>query len=72
MLWHSMGEVVGLHLPHGKQLVAQALADDTFMFLRAEKANIDRAMEAWNKFALASGLKIISASKISPHCMHGI
>ncbi|MCO5604354.1 hypothetical protein L7F22_058519 [Adiantum nelumboides] len=38
------GEVVGLTLPAGQQLVGQALAHDSFMFLKAFKVNIDRAM----------------------------
>ena len=29
------GDIVGLHLPYGGQLVAQALPDDCFMFLQA-------------------------------------
>ena len=31
------GDIVGLHLPWGGQLVAQALADDSFMFLQASR-----------------------------------
>ena len=30
------GDIVGLHLPPGGQLVAQALVDDSFMFLPHE------------------------------------
>ncbi|MCO5597147.1 hypothetical protein L7F22_051222 [Adiantum nelumboides] len=52
------GEIVGLTLPSGQQLVGQAFADDSFMFLNANNANIGRAMEAWSLFALASGLHI--------------
>ena len=32
---------VGLHLPSGGQLVAQALADESFMFLQASKENLE-------------------------------
>ncbi|MCO5555946.1 hypothetical protein L7F22_009490 [Adiantum nelumboides] len=53
------GEIVGLTLPSGQQLVGQAFADDSFMFLNANNANIGRAMEAWSLFALASGLHIL-------------
>ncbi|MCO5600621.1 hypothetical protein L7F22_054736 [Adiantum nelumboides] len=52
------GEVVGLTLPSGQQLVSQALADDSFMFLKASKVNIDRAMAAGSLFAKACGLHI--------------
>ncbi|MCO5602437.1 hypothetical protein L7F22_056569 [Adiantum nelumboides] len=52
------GEIVGLTLPSGQQLVGQAFADDSFMFLNANNANIGRVMEAWSLFALASGLHI--------------
>ncbi|MCO5549418.1 hypothetical protein L7F22_024322 [Adiantum nelumboides] len=52
------GEVVGLTLPLDPQLVGQALADDSFMFLKASKVNIDRAMAAWSLFAKAFGLHI--------------
>ena len=54
----TCGEIVGLALPSGKQLIAQALADDSFLFLKAEPDNIAKAMEVWNVFALASGLHI--------------
>ena len=33
--------IVGLHLPSGGQLVAQALADESFMFLQASKENLE-------------------------------
>ena len=52
------GEIVGLALPSGKQFIAQALADDSFLFLKAALDNIAKAMEVWNVFALASGLHI--------------
>ena len=35
-------DTMRLVLPSGKQLIAQALADDTFLFLKA------KAMEVWN------------------------
>ncbi|MCO5603299.1 hypothetical protein L7F22_057448 [Adiantum nelumboides] len=52
------GEVVGLTLPSGQQLVGQALADDPFIFLKASKVNIGRAMAARSLFAKAFGLHI--------------
>ena len=52
------GNIVGLHLPSGGQLVAQALADDSFMFLQASKSNLEKSMHVWDQFALASGLHI--------------
>ena len=52
------GDIVGLHLPSGGQLVAQALADDSFMFLQASRENLEKGMLVWNQFALASGLNI--------------
>ena len=54
----TRGEIVGLALPSGKHLIAQALADDSFLFLKATPDNIAKAMEVWNVFALASGLHI--------------
>ena len=47
------GDIVGLHLPSGGQLVEKALADDSFMFLQASKENIEGSMQVWDKFALA-------------------
>ena len=45
----SSGDTMGLHIPSGKKLVAQALADeDYFMFLT----------QVWNQFALVSMLHI--------------
>ena len=52
------GNIVGLHLPSGGQLVAHALADDSFMFLQASKSNLEKSMLVWDQFALASGLHI--------------
>ena len=52
------GGIVGLHLPSGGQLVAQALADDSFMFLQGSRENLEKGMLVWNLFALASGLHI--------------
>ena len=49
----TSGDIVGLHLPSGGQLVAQALADDSFMFLQASKENLERSMQVWDKFSLA-------------------
>lgn len=70
------GEVVGLTLPSGQQLVGQALADDSFMFLKANKANIDRAMAAWSLFAKASGLHINTQKSALLSCteidLHGL
>ena len=48
---HTMWEIVGLALPSGKWLRAQALGDDSFLFLKALLANIAKAMEVWNVFA---------------------
>jgi hypothetical protein len=38
-------DIVGLVLPSGKQLIAQALADDSFLFLKAQPNNIAKAMD---------------------------
>jgi hypothetical protein len=38
-------DIVGLVLPSGKQLIAQALADDSFIFLKAQPNNIAKAMD---------------------------
>ena len=54
----ASGHIVGLHLPSSGQLVAQALADDSFMFLQASKEYLERSMLVWDEFALASGLHI--------------
>ena len=54
----TSGEIVGLALPLRKQLISQALVDDSFLFLKAVLDNIAEAMEVWNVFALASGLHI--------------
>ena len=43
----ASGDIVGLQLPYARQLVAQALVDDTFMFLQASKENIERSMQVW-------------------------
>ena len=42
------GDIVGLHLPSGGQLVAQTLADDSFMFLQASRENLEKGMLVWN------------------------
>ena len=39
------GDIMGLHLPCGGQLVAQALADDSFMFLQASRENLEKGMQ---------------------------
>ena len=52
------GDIVGLHLSSRGQLVAHALADDSFMFLQASRENLEKGMLVWNQFALASGLHI--------------
>ena len=52
------GDIVGLHLPSGGQLVAQALADDSFMFLQASRENLEKGKLVWNQFALDSGWHI--------------
>ena len=52
------GDIVGLRLPCGRQLVAQALADDSFMYLQASRENLEKGMLVWNRFALASVLHI--------------
>ena len=54
----TCGEIVGLALPSGKQLIAQALAHDLFLFLKVVYDDIVKAMKVWNAFALASGLHI--------------
>ena len=58
---HNMtadGDLVGLILPSGRQCIAQALADDHFMFLGATCNNVTKATKVWELFSLASGLKI--------------
>ena len=50
------GDIVGLHLPSGGQLVAQA--NDSFMFLQASRENLEKGMLVWNRFALAFRLHI--------------
>mgnify|MGYP006889225294 CR=1 FL=1 len=52
------GDIVGLHLPSRRQLVAHALADDSLMFLQASRENLEKRMLIWNQFALASRLHI--------------
>ena len=49
---------MGNPLPSGGQLVAQALADHSFMFLQASKENLEWSMQVWDQFPLASGLYI--------------
>ena len=51
-------DIVSLHLPSGGQLVTQALVDDSFMFLHASKQNLERSIQVWDQFALASRLHI--------------
>ena len=51
MMGSIWGKIVGLALPSGKWLRAQALGDDSFLFLKALLANIAKAMEVWNVFA---------------------
>ena len=41
-----------------EELVAQALANDSFMFLHASRENLEKGMLVWNQIALASGLHI--------------
>ena len=58
---HNMtadGDLVGLILPSGRQCIAQALADDHFMFLGATCNNVTQAIKVWELFSLASRLKI--------------
>ena len=69
-------DIVGLHLPSGRQLVAQAFSDDSFMFLQASRENLEKGMLVWNRFALASGLHInwkksslISCTKRDLQCL---
>ena len=64
-------DIVGLHLSFGGQLVAQALADDSFMFLRVSRENLEKGMLVWNKFALASSYILIRGSLISYHVLKG-
>ena len=49
---------VGLHLPYGGQLIAQALAYSSFMFLQAPRENLEKGILVWNQFALAFRLHI--------------
>ena len=67
---------MGLHLPSGGKLVAQALADDSFMFLQASRENLEKGMLVWNRFPLSSGLHInwrksslISCTKRDLECL---
>ena len=61
------GDILGLHLLSGGQLVAHALANDSFMFLQASRENLEKGMLVWNQFALASG-----GSLVSYHALKGI
>ena len=54
----TCGEIIQIALTSRKQLIAQVLVDDSFSFLNRVPNNIDKAMEAWNVFALASELHI--------------
>ena len=38
------GDIVGLHLAYGGQLVAHALANDSFMFPQASQENLEKGM----------------------------
>ena len=38
------GDIVCLHLPSRGRLVAQVLADDSFMFLQASQENLEKGM----------------------------
>ena len=64
----TCGEIVGLALPSGKQLIGQAVADDSFLFLKAVPDNIAKAMEAWDVFALAAGLHINMRKSMPIRC----
>ena len=44
----ASGDIVGLHLPYGGQLVAQASTDDSFMFFQASKENHKRSIQVWD------------------------
>ena len=44
----ASGYIVGLHLPFARELVAKALADDSFMFLQASKENHEKSMQVWD------------------------
>ncbi len=48
-------EIKGLLLKDGKHLLAKMFADDSLLFLQAEKENIRRALEIVQNFATASG-----------------
>ena len=52
------GDIMGQNLPSGGQLVAQALANDSFMFLHASREKLEKGMLVWNQFALPSRLHI--------------
>ena len=54
----ASGDIVGLHLPSGAQLVAQALTYDSFMFLKASKEIPEKSMQVRDQFVLVSGLHI--------------
>ena len=63
-------DIVGLHLPSGGQLVAQALADDSFMFLQASKENLERSMQVWDQFAF--GFRVVyKLEEVSPYFLYG-
>ena len=49
-------------------MIAQALADDSFLFLKAVPDNIAKAMDVWNVFALASGLHINMQKSLLIRC----
>ena len=53
------GDIVSLHLPSRGQLVAQALADDSFMFLQASCENLEKGMFVYNQFAWAMDLECL-------------
>ena len=62
------GEIVGLHLPFGNQLIAQALADYSFIFLQTlhEKFQKGTDLPSLLDYVLSGG------SLASSHILKGI
>ena len=61
-------EIIDLALSFEKQLMAPALANDLFSFLKEILSNIANAMDVWNVFTLASGLHINMRKSILVRC----
>lgn len=50
--------IKGLQLPNGRILRELLFADDTSLFLRGSKTNLDRTLKVLDLFCAASGAKI--------------